>query len=136
MKASEKLLLAVAVVIALFGLFMILGAIVEIFDPSSKNSVPADLALLVFLGLLPLAFAVWLFMRTRANALRRAEETREQLVLHLASRHQGVLTVPQLAEESGMSLEQAKEILDRLYRKSFTQLSLAESGEAIYTFHL
>jgi hypothetical protein len=136
MKTSEKLLLAAAVLIALFGLLIILGAIIEIFDPKSKNSVPADVALLVFLGIAPLALAVWLFVRTRAQAALRAETARERIVLHLASLHQGVLTVPQLAEESGMSLEQAKEILDRLYRKSFNQLSLGESGEAIYTFHV
>ena len=136
MKMSEKLLLAVAVVIALFGLFMILGAVALMTDPKYKDSIASDIALLVLLGVAPLAFAIWLFVRTRASAARRVEAVHEQMVLHLAGRHQGVLTVPQLAEESGMSLEQAKEILDRLYRKSFNQLSLAESGEAIYTFHI
>lgn len=136
MKMSEKLLQAVAVGIALFGLLIILGSILLMVDPKSKDSIAGDIALLVLLGVVPLAFAVWLFVRTRTAAARRVEATHEQMVLHLASLHQGVLTIPQLAEESGMSLEQAKDLLDRLYRKSFNQLSLAESGEAIYTFHL
>jgi len=136
MKASEKLLLVVGVIVALFGLLIVLGAIVEIFDPKSKNSVPGDIALLVFLGVLPVALGVWLVRRTWLGASRRAIETREQIALHVAGQHGGTLTVLQLAEGSGMTIEQAKDVLDRLYRKSFSDIALAESGEMVYKVHV
>lgn len=40
----------------------------------------------------------------------------------------------QVADESGMTLEQAKAVLDRLYHKSFNEKTLADSGELMYRF--
>ena len=134
MKTSEKGLLAVAVVLTLFGLFIMLGTTVEIFDRTSKDSVGGDIAGFILAGIVPLAVGVWLFWRTLKGAAKRALEARELTVIHLARQHHGVLTVPQVAEESGMTLEQAAEILDRLYHKSFNEKTLAESGELIYRF--
>jgi len=136
MKMSERLLLAAAVLLTLFGLVMILGATINLFDRTAKDSVPADVALLLLAGVLPVALGVWLFRHTQTGASRRAFAARERTVLHLASQHHGVLTVPQVAEEAGMTLEQAKEVLERLYHKSFTELTLAESGEMVYRFQV
>lgn len=134
MKVGERLLLAAAIVLALFGLFMILGGIVDLSAPKSDNSVAGDVALVAVLCVLPVVAGVWLFWRTRRGATRRALEARELTVIHLAGQHQGVLTVPQVAAESGMTLEQAKAVLDRLYHKSFNEKSLADSGEMVYRF--
>jgi hypothetical protein len=136
MKRSERLLLAAAVLLVVFGLFMIVGAAANIFDRTAKDSVPGMVALLLLLGVLPLVLGVWLFRHTQLGASRRAFEAREQLIVHLASQHQGVLTVPQVAEESGMTLEQAKEVLDHLYRKRFNELTLSDSGEMVYKFQV
>ncbi len=136
MRLSEKLLLAAAVVLALFGLTMMLGTTVEIFDRTSKDSVGGDVAGFILAGVVPLGVGVWLFWHTRRGASRRALEARELTVIHLASQHEGVLTVPQVAEESGMTLEQAKAVLDRLYHKSFNEKTLADSGEMVYRFQL
>jgi hypothetical protein len=133
-KRSEKLLIGVAILVALFGLFMILGATINIFDRKSKDSVPGDVALLIFVGVLPLLVGVWLFLHTRNGVSRRALEAREQAVLHLAGQHHGAVTVPQVAEESGMTLEQANEVLERLYHKHFAEMTLADSGEMVYRF--
>jgi len=136
MKTRERLLLAAAVLLVLFGLFMILGATVEIFDRTSKDSVPAAVALLIIMGVLPVVLGVWLFRHIQTGASQRSFEALERTVLHLASQHQGVVTVPQVAEESGMTLEQAKEVLDRLYYKHFNELTLADSGEMVYRFQV
>jgi hypothetical protein len=136
MKGSEKLLLAVATLLALFGLVMILGSTINLADQKPHESVASDAAVLLLAGILPLALGVWLFWRTLTGASRRAFEAREQAVVHVASRHRGVVTVPQVAEESGMTLEQAKEVLDRLYHKSFNEMTLSDSGEIIYRFQV
>jgi len=136
MKLSERLLLVAAVVLALFGLVIILGTTISIFDRTSKSSVPGDVAGLIIAGVLPLALGVWLFWHTRLGASRRAFAARERTVLHLAGQHQGVLTVLQVADESDMTLEQAKAVLDHLYRQSVSELTLAESGELVYRFPL
>lgn len=136
MKMSEKLLLAAAVLLVLFGLLIMLGTTVNIFDRASKDSVPGDVAGFILAGILPVVLGCWLFRRTQMGASRRAFEARELTVLRLASRHDGVLTVPQVAAEAGMTLEQAQDVLDRLYRKSFTEIALADSGEMLHRFQL
>jgi hypothetical protein len=136
MTRNEKLLLGAAVLLVLFGLFMILGGFANMFDRKATNTVPTDVALILLAGILPVGLGAWLFRHTRAGAARRALEAREQTVLFLASTHHGVLTAPQVAVESGMSPEQAKEVLDLLYRKSFNQMTLSESGEMVYRFQL
>lgn len=134
MSTSDRLLQAVAVLLGAFGAFMILGAMVEIFDKTAKESVPSALALLILAGILPVVVAFWLFIRTRASASRRALEAREKTVLELAIKHQGVLTVPQVAQESSMTVEQARETLDRLNRKDYVEVAASESGTLVYKF--
>ncbi len=136
MKTSEKLVLAAAVLLVLFGLLIMLGTAVNIFDRTSKDSVPGDVVGLILAGVIPVGVGIWLFWHTQAGAARRALEARELTVLRLASRHEGVLTVPQVAAESDMTLEQAKDVLDRLFRKSFNEVALSESGEMVYRFKL
>lgn len=136
MKSSEKLLLAAAVLLILFGLVMILGTTINIFDRNSKDSVPGDLAGLILAGVIPVVLGGWLFRHTLQGASRRAFEAREVTILRLAGQHKGMLTAPQVAADSDMSVEQAKEVLDRLYRKSFNQVALSESGEMVYQFQL
>lgn len=134
MTRNEKLLLAAAVLLVLFGLFLILGSSINIADRKATESVPANVAVLLIAGVLPLVVGVWLFLHTQRGASRRALEAREQTVLRLASQHHGELTVPQVADESGMTLEQATEVLERLYHKSFTEMTLSDSGEMVYRF--
>lgn len=136
MNRSDKQRLAAAGLLVVLGLFLIMGSIGNIADRKTTESVPADLAVLFFVGVLPLVGGVWLVRHTLRGAAERTLEAREQTVMHLAGQHHGVLTVPQVAEEAGMTLEQAKAVLDQLYRKSFSEVSLAESGEMVYRFPL
>jgi hypothetical protein len=136
MTVGERLLLLVAVFLSIFGLVMCLGALVEIFDKTSKNSVPSDIALLGFAGILPVICGVWLYRHTRRIASERAFAGREKLILALAAQHGGALTAPQVAEGSNLTLEQAKATLDHLNQKSFNQVSVSESGGIVYTFEL
>ena len=136
MNVGERLLLCVAVLLGVFGLFMCLGALVEIFDKTSKDSAGADIALLVFAGILPIVCGVWLYTHVRRAASERAFAASEKVILALAAQHGGALTAPQVAESSSLTLEQAKSTLDHLNRKSFNQVSVSESGAIVYTFEI
>ncbi len=134
MTRNDKLLLAAGILLVIFGLFLVLGSINNIADRKNTDSVAADVAVLLIAGVLPLVLGVWLVLHARRRASQRAFEARERIVLHLAGQHHGELTVPQVAEESDMTLEQAKEVLERLYRKSFTEVTLSDAGEMVYRF--
>ena len=136
MKPGERVLQAVAVAVVLFGLFMVVGGIGLLLDPKSPQTKASSVALIVCLGLLPAIAGVLLFRHTQAAAAERALEAREQLVLQVASAHQGVLTVAQVAMATGMSLEQAEAVLDRMHHKSFNDKELLDSGEMVYKFQL
>lgn len=136
MTIRDMALRLASVLISIFGLIMIAGTLINIFDKRGGNSLASNISFILLLGIVPLVFGVWLFRRTQTGASRRAIEARERIVLDLASHHSGVLTVPQVAEQSGMTLEEAEKILDRLNLKGFNEMAVSESGAMVYTFRL
>jgi ABC-type nickel/cobalt efflux system permease component RcnA len=134
MKLGERLALAVAVLIGLFGFVMIAGVLIGTLEGTSKYSARTDLVLAFLLGILPLAVGAFLFWRVRrAVARRRCEET-EGAVLKVARERQGVISAVDVAADCGMSLEQAEEILDRLQRRGFSEMDVLDSGVVVYRF--
>ena len=136
MTIKDNALRVVAVLISVFGLIIVAGALIEIFNHTGQDSLASNITLLILIGILPLFLGLWLFKRTQTSASRRAMEARERIILNLAAHHGGVLTVPGVAEASGMTLEQSKEILNRLHLKGFNEMAVSESGTILYTFQL
>lgn len=136
MMLKDTLVRLAAIGIGVFGFIMIAGTLIDLFDRTGQNSPASDLTLLILIGILPLLFGIWLFQRTQADASRRALAARERTILTLAGHHGGVLTIPEVAEESDMSLEQAKEILNRLNLKGYNEVAASDSGTILYKFPL
>jgi hypothetical protein len=59
----------------------------------------------------------------------------EKIVLRLAQRRQGVLTVAEVAANSTLSVEQAKATLDQLNLKGFNEMDVSDAGILVYKFH-
>ena len=135
MTTSEKLQVVVAALLSMFGLVMIVGVSIQFLEGTSKYSMVTDGVLTVLLGILPLVGGVWRYKRVRQAVTRRAVDDSEKIVLRLAQRRQGVLTVVEVAANSTLSVEQAKETLDQLNLKGFNEMDVSDAGIIVYKFH-
>jgi hypothetical protein len=135
MTTSEKLQVVVAALLGVFGLVMIVGVSIQFLEGTSKYSMVTDGVLTVLLGILPLVGGVWRYKRVRQAVTRRAVDDSEKIVLRLAQRRQGVLTVVEVAANSTLSVEQAKETLDQLNLKGFNEMDVSDAGILVYKFH-
>ena len=66
---------------------------------------------------------------------RRTVEDSEKIVLQLAKKRHGKLTVAEVAANSALTLEQAKETLDQLNIKGFNEMDVSDAGIIVYKFH-
>ena len=135
MTTNEKLQVVVAVLLGVFGLVMIVGVSIQFLEGTSKYSMVTDGVLTVLLGIVPLVGGVWRYKRVRQAVTRRTVDDSEKIVLRLAQRRQGVLTVVEVAANSTLSVEQAKETLDQLNLKGFNEMDVSDAGILVYKFH-
>jgi hypothetical protein len=63
-------------------------------------------------------------------------EDSEKIVLQLAKKRRGALTVAEVAANSALTLEQAKATLDRLNVQGFNEMDVSDAGIIVYKFHL
>jgi hypothetical protein len=66
---------------------------------------------------------------------KRTVEDSEKIVLKLAKKRRGALTVAEVAANSALTLEQAKETLDQLNIKGFNEMDVSDAGIIVYKFH-
>ncbi len=135
MTTSEKLQVVVAALLGVFGLVMIVGVSIQALEGTSKYSMVTDGVLTVLLGIVPLVSGVWRYKRVRQAVTRRTVDDSEKIVLRLAQRRQGILTVVEVAANSPLSVEQAKETLDQLNLKGFNEMDVSDAGIIVYKFH-
>jgi len=136
MRFGEKLALAFALLIGVFGFVMIAGVLIQILERTSKYSPTTDLLLSLWFGVLPLAGGVLLYRRVRRAVAKREAEEREAAVLKVVKERKGIVTAVDVAEECGMSLEHAQNVLDGLQRHGFCEMDVADSGTVVYRFRL
>ena len=135
MTVSEKLQVVVAGLLGAFGVVMIVGVCIQALEGTSKYSRVTDVMLTILLGILPIVCGIWLYKRIRQAVTRRAVEDSEKIVLQLAKKRHGELTVAAVAANSALSLEQAKETLGQLNIKGFNEMDVSDAGIIVYKFH-
>ena len=136
MRGSEKLLVVVAVLLSAFGIVMLAGVCIGILEGTSNYSLVTDVLLTTLFGILPIVSSVRLYKRIRQAVARRMVEDSEKIVLQLAQQHHGTLTVVDVAANSALTVEQAKETLDQLNLKSFNEMDVSETGTIVYKFRI
>jgi len=61
-------------------------------------------------------------------------EEMERAVLKLAAQNEGYVTAVDIAMTTNLSLDEARELLDQLHKKSYAALRVAENGSFVYYF--
>jgi len=126
------------VIIALFSLFFVATALVEVAGGGNgKTPVSVLVGIAVFFGGTTLAggyLARRMFRRARQAAAPPPTdtETAEKRVLALAARLGGRTTVAEAAARCGLTVAESREVLDRLVSQSVAELLVAEDGTLVY----
>ena len=136
MTVSEKLQVVVAVLLGVFGVVILAGVCIQALEGTSKYSLITDMMLTLVFGILPIACGIGLYKRVRQGVTRRTVEDSEKIVLQLAKKRHGVLTVVEVAANSALSVEQAKATLDQLNIKGFNEMDVSDAGIIVYKFPL
>jgi hypothetical protein len=136
MTLGQRLLLALAVLVALFGFVMISGALIGVLEGDSGYTPTTNLVLSVLLGVIPLAGGVLLFSGVRRNVARRRAEAEEAAVLRVARGRGGVVSAVDVAADCGIGLDEAQTILDRLHLRGHAEMDVAPTGTVVYRVRL
>jgi hypothetical protein len=93
---------------------------------------------LVFVGLIPLLVGITRLLK-RKDLPEKVEERkkpvdREKEVLKVAAGHGGNVTVLQIANETSLSIEEARTALDNMAKRGYVQLLVDENGILRYEF--
>jgi hypothetical protein len=136
MRLGERMELAAAFLIGVFGVVMIAGVLIQLLEGTSKYSPTTDLLLTLLFGVLPVAGGLLLYRRVRRAVAGRQVDEREAAVLKVVKQRKGTVTAVDVAADCGMSLEHAQETLDGLQRHGFCEMDVADSGMVVYRFRL
>jgi hypothetical protein len=99
------------------------------------HALGAVLGALVLAGVAPIAAGGWLLLverRQRRLAAALEDAGDERKILQLAARRGGNLTVPEVMTASGIEMERAERLLDRLCRRGLAEHRIAEDGSLVY----
>lgn len=124
---------------ALFSLMFVAMAIANLLGMQAYDSKSAgvDFALLILFSGTSLAsvfLARWGFARPTAPGLQLHKDEQIRLILNLAKRHAGELSLLEVAAETQLSLDQSKVLLEELVTSQLAQMDIRSDGVMLYVF--
>lgn len=134
MNSKEIFLFILGVFIFLFGLVMLTGAVLIIFENRPGDSVYGNAAGAFFMGVLPMTVGFLICKKMFSSNTERENNLIEQKILRLAKEGNGKITAAEAAMNSDFSLDQAKKILDQYVKKGYCDIGVTQKGGIIYIF--
>lgn len=116
----------------LFGAVMGLGSLASTNE--SGTSPMAEMALVFFFSILPVALGVWIFWRARKRSQLRRAKSMEKKILTLAGQNSGVLSVHDVALKTQLSLKESKKMLEDLFAEGWCGIDMDDAGQVVYIF--
>jgi hypothetical protein len=136
MKIKTFFLYFSSIILILFGLTMILGAILKLAEGDPKYSYTSNLAMLIIVGILPASMGCILIYNTIKKNRNSEKDRLENTILKLAKENNGKLTASDVAMNTSLSVEESKNYLDSLCIKGIVELFISESGISVYKFKM
>ena len=130
----EWLQLALGTLLIPSGLLFLLGGVAVIGEREDPWWI--DALIVAVLGGVPFLIGLWLWRRVLRSSRRRHAEERERIILGLAARSEGRLTIQALAYESDLTLQEAKKALEALHLDGHCTADVADDGEMSYVFRV
>lgn len=134
MTLSEKLFIAIGLLVCLFGLVVTAGGIINTAESAESQPLAGNLALIFLLGVFPFFCGAWLcrFAWRRADLRRRRDQERDLLIL--AAKHSGKLTHAEVTMHLPLNAATAQALLDDAHRNGLAEIEVTETGCLLYHF--
>jgi cytochrome c biogenesis factor len=128
---KEILLFLLGIVFALFAFALVFGTIAtyeteQVFHTSDT--------ILIVVGIVLLGLALWLCTRIIQKSKQRKADQQENQILKLAAQYGGRITATEIAMNTSLSIEKAKNILDAFVHRKIALLKLSDNGTYVYEF--
>jgi hypothetical protein len=118
--------------LVMLGLFMFISAVFALAVPPLEEV--AGLIVMATLGAGFGGAGVYWWRFVTGSEVRRRGEFHDKVVLGIAAAHGGQVTIAQVAVESELTAEEAREALERLCRRGLALPDILEDGSIQYRF--
>lgn len=122
----------VAVMLAIFGIIITIGGIALITDGKDDKEIAGHIALLVFLGILPMVAGVLWFRYLVKQQKAGIQRDMERIILNVATQAGGKVTPLEVARATELTMQEAKQYLDEMQRNGLINLFVTEEGNILY----
>ncbi len=119
--------------LALFSSLLVVVASVDLVTGSADTEPSVLWGILVFFSLTT-ALGGYLAVKSRQRRIRKRRDRREKKILKAIARAGGRVTPFELAAETDLSVDKAREYLDRLCELGMGELHVTDSGSLVYVF--
>jgi|SRR5690606_8593059 len=122
----------------IFSITFLLGAVASLITKtSSPTSVVGLIISAIILIITPfiIGFFLMKWAFTAHKVERKKLNKKERMVLQLAETRGGRLTLTELAMETPLTLEEAKDLLDEWALKGYATIKISEKGTLVYHFY-
>lgn len=140
MKFKSTLYFVVGILSSLFGAFLTLGGIMN-FAEDTEESMIGWIALILLMGVGPLALGVWLIKKSSqmkkeyiSESENMTEQMMERKVLQIAADLGGKVTPSEIALKTHITLDKANGLLINMQEAGYAELEITQSGAIIYHF--
>ena len=118
--------------LVVLGAIMLMAAVGSLVDKSSDAVAGFIICLIMSAALI--AGAVFWFRYIRAHDQQRIDLYQEKMILGLAAKHGGYLTLAMVVLESSCTATQAEMAMEQMIRQGFAQPELMDDGTVRYRF--
>lgn len=122
----------VALILIIVGMFF--TGLFAIAIAANPNDIATGIAIMFFLGNVPLIAGVLLLRQSRAKKRRAMMETAERVLLQLARQNRGTLTASTVAMETPLTVEEAREMLELMVTRGIADVDVDDHGVVAYRF--
>jgi len=116
-----------------FGAIIILGVSISIGE-GRYDSIFTELIGGTLMGAAPFAGGIYWYRNILKKEKRNRLAAKEKMILRLAERLGGKLSVLELAARTELSADESKEVLDEMYKKGLAEFDLMDNGTVLYAF--
>ncbi len=129
-----RILSVTGYIVAISSLFFCCAAINDLIHPENTETDAGVLVGLLIFFTATFAGSVYMLIKHSRARRKRGLEKTEREILKMIARKNGRITPEEIAVNSDMTIDEAKDHLERLCENGAGELQVTESGRLVYVF--
>ncbi len=130
----HRIMSILGAVISLFSSFFVIASVGDLFNPEEvETELSVIMGLFVFFSATA-ATGIYMFIGGRKKYLAGVHEKKERVILKKIAEKNGQLTPEEIAVDSDISLNEAREILNDMCSRGAGELRITGEGNQVYHF--